>query len=74
MKRIEFTITGEDGRSLNEPGFVEDCSELPVAVMRAMEDFLEAHQGRPNLPIIMKAFPSTRIHTRNLRSQPIFLL
>ena len=51
MKRIEFTITGEDGKSLNEPGFVENCSELPVAVMRAMEDFLEAHDGDPHLPI-----------------------
>ncbi len=51
MKRIEFTIAGEDGKSLHEPGFVEDCTELPVAVMRAMEDFLEAHNGHPHLPI-----------------------
>ena len=51
MKRIEFTVTGEDGKALNEPGFVEDCSELPIAVMRAMEDFLEAHGGNPHLPI-----------------------
>jgi hypothetical protein len=51
IKRIEFTIIGEDGKSLSEPGFVEDCSELPIAVMRAMEDFLEAHDGNPHLPI-----------------------
>ena len=54
MKRIEFTITGEDGKSLHEPGFVEDCSELPIAVMRAMEDFLEAHGGDPHLPITIR--------------------
>jgi hypothetical protein len=54
MKRIEFTITGEDGKSLNEPSSVEDCSELPIAVMRAMEDFLEAHEGNPHLPITIQ--------------------
>ena len=59
MKRIEFTITGEDGQSLHEPGFVEDCSELPIAVMRAMEDFLEVHAGNPHLPITVQIRRST---------------
>jgi hypothetical protein len=51
MKRIEFTITDEGGQSLREPSFVENCSELPLAVMRAVEDFVEAHEGEVELPI-----------------------
>jgi hypothetical protein len=63
MKRIEFTITGEDGKSLNEPGFVEDCSELPIAVMRAVEDFIEAHDGNPHLPITIQIRSSSGTST-----------
>jgi hypothetical protein len=59
MKRIEFTITGEGGESLREPGFVENCSELPLAIMRAVEDFLEAHNGELHLPLIIQVRPST---------------
>ncbi len=51
MKRVEFMVTGEDGESLREPGFVEDCSELPMAIMRAVEDFMEAHGGELHLPM-----------------------
>lgn len=51
MKRIEFTISGEDGKSLGEPRFVENCSELLIAAMRAMKDFIEAHDGGLDLPI-----------------------
>jgi hypothetical protein len=58
MKRIEFTIIGEGGTCLQEPGFVEDCAELPVALMRAMEDFMEAHDGRLHLPITIHVQPS----------------
>ena len=58
MKRIEFTIVGEGGASLREPGFVETCSELPLAIMRAVEDFLEAHDGELHLPITIHVQPS----------------
>ena len=58
MKRIEFTITGEDGRRLQEPGFVEQCSELPIAIMRAVEDYLEANDGALELPIRVDVRPS----------------
>jgi hypothetical protein len=59
MKRIDFTITGEDGQSLQEPGFVENCAELPVAIMRVVEDFLEAHGGELHLPITIRVQPAS---------------
>jgi hypothetical protein len=58
MKRIEFTIAGEGGESLSEPGFVESCSELPLAIMRVVEDFLEANDGELHLPITIQVKPS----------------
>ena len=57
-KRIEFTITSDSGPSLHEPGFVEDCSELPIAIMRAVEDFLEVHDGHASLPLTIRVQPS----------------
>ena len=60
MKRVEFTITGEDGKALHEPGFVDNCAELPVAIMRAVEDFLEVHGGRIDLPITIVVSSSSR--------------
>ena len=58
MKRIEFTITGEGGQSLREPSFVEDCAELPIAIMRAVEDYVQAHDGKLELPITIRVQPS----------------
>jgi len=58
MKRVEFTVMGEGGASLREPGFIENCSDLPVLVMRAVEDFLEAHGGQLDLPITIHVRPS----------------
>ena len=63
MKRIEFTITGEGGESLREPGFVESCADLPLAVMRAVEDFLEAHDGELHLPLTIQVRPSSLAST-----------
>ena len=57
MKRIEFTITDENGELFREPGFLEDCSEVPLAVMRAVEDYLEAHHGKLHLPIVIRVHP-----------------
>ena len=59
MKRIEFTIIEEGGESLREPGFVETCSDLPMAIMRAVEDFLEANDGELHLPMTIKIQPSS---------------
>jgi hypothetical protein len=58
MKRIEFAIIAESGESFAEPGFVEDCSELPIAIMRAIEDYLEANDGNLHLPIVIRVRPS----------------
>ena len=58
MKRIDFSIVGDDGHVLHEPGFVEDCSELPLAIMRSVEDFMEAHDGKLSLPITIRVQPT----------------
>jgi hypothetical protein len=58
MKRVEFEITGEGGQSLREPGFVDHCSDLPLAIMRAVEDYLDAHEGKLDLPITIKVRPT----------------
>jgi hypothetical protein len=58
MRRVEFTVTGQGGKCLREPGFIEDCSDLPVLVMRAVEDFLEAHDGQFDLPITIYVRPA----------------
>ena len=58
MKRIEFTLIADGGQSLQEPVFVENCSELPHAVMQAMEDFLDAHDGELHLPFTIRVQPS----------------
>jgi hypothetical protein len=67
MKWVEFTVTGEGGRSLREPGFIEDCSDLPVLVMRAVEDFLEAYGGQLVLPITINARPSPDASTHRTK-------
>lgn len=58
MKRIEFSLLSDDGTSLREPIMVEDCSQLPYAIMQAVEDFLEAHDGQLHLPITIRIHPS----------------
>jgi len=64
MRRVEFTITGGGGKSLREPGFIEDCSDLPVHIMRAVEDFLEAHGGQIHLPITIYVRPGPSASAR----------
>jgi hypothetical protein len=64
MRRVEFMVTGEGGKSLREPGFIEDCSDLPVLIMRAVEDFLEAYGGRSDLPITIYVRPAVGIPAR----------
>ena len=59
MKRIEFTLVANGSKSLQEPIFVDSCSELPHAVMQAIEDFLEAHNGELHLPLIIRVQPSS---------------
>lgn len=57
MKRVEFTIRNDTGELLQEPGFVEECSDLPLAIMRAVEDFLDAHDQKLHLPLIIHIKP-----------------
>ncbi len=56
IKRIEFCIKGADGSILREPGFVEHCGELPIAVMRAVEDFLELNEQEKALPLMIHVY------------------
>jgi hypothetical protein len=57
MKRVEFTIRNDDGDLLREPGFVEKCSELPRAIMHAVEDFMEANDGKLHMPLLIHVKP-----------------
>jgi hypothetical protein len=59
MKRVEFAILGEDGQTFSEPQFVDHCGELPIAIMRAVEDYLEAREGKLDLPILIRVHPSS---------------
>ncbi len=58
MKRIEFTLVADGGQSLQEPVFVENCSEVPPAIIQAVEDFLDAHDGELHLPLTIRVQPS----------------
>jgi hypothetical protein len=33
-------------------------SELPIAIMRAVEDYLEAHDGKLDFPIFIRVIPN----------------
>jgi hypothetical protein len=63
MKRIEIAIFAESGDALAEPQFVEDCAEPPIAIMRAVEDFLEVHDGELLLPVSIRVHPSNSSET-----------
>lgn len=51
MKRVEFTIIDGNNQPLREPGFMESEGDLPVAVMEAVNDFLDAYKGAIALPM-----------------------
>lgn len=57
LRQIEFTIRDNHGRVLREPVFVENCAELPHALMQAMEDFMDAYELRPHLPLTIRIDP-----------------
>jgi len=58
MKRIEFMLVADGGASLKEPIFVEHCRDLPLAIMHAVEDYLEANDGELHLPLTIQVQPS----------------
>ena len=51
MKRVEFTLIDGNDHPLREPGFIEWEADLPVAIMEAVNDFLEAYDGELALPL-----------------------
>lgn len=51
MQSVEFTIVDGNNHPLHEPAFLERESDLPVALMEAMNDFLEAYGGKLTLPL-----------------------
>ncbi len=58
LKRIEFTFRDADGDVLQGPSFVSDCSDLPYALMQAMEDFMEAYDNQLRLPLTIQLRPN----------------
>lgn len=57
LKRIEFTIRDSADNILQEPGFVNECSELPSAIKQAVEDFLDAYDQKLDLPLVIRVNP-----------------
>ncbi|MEI9895136.1 MAG: hypothetical protein WDN28_14915 [Chthoniobacter sp.] len=51
MKNVEFTIVDGDNHPLHEPAVIEREADLPVALMEAVNDFLEAYDGKLTLPL-----------------------
>ena len=51
MKRVEFTIMDGNNQPLCEPGVIESEGGLPVAMMEADNDFLDACKGAIALPM-----------------------
>ena len=49
MQHLNFTLIDGNHCALHEPGLVEHGTDLPVAVMQAVNDFLEAHDGELTL-------------------------
>ena len=58
MRRIEFTLVADGQEVLKEPVFVENCRDLPSAIMQAVEDYLEANDGELHLPLTIQVQPS----------------
>ena len=50
MKRFDFTMSDGYDRSLYKPSVVGGEADLPIALMEAMNDFLEAYGGGLKLP------------------------
>ncbi|MDR3401161.1 MAG: hypothetical protein P4L99_01585 [Chthoniobacter sp.] len=51
MKNVEFKIVDGNNHPLHEPATIERETDLPVALMEAVNDFLEAYHGELALPL-----------------------
>ena len=51
MKSVEFKIVDGNNHPLHEPATIEREADLPVALMEAVNDFLEAYDGELVLPL-----------------------
>jgi hypothetical protein len=58
VKRINFTVRSAQRVVLQEPGFLENCSDLPGAMMKLMEDCLETSDGSLRLPLTIEVQPA----------------
>ena len=56
-ERHKFILEVCDGNhaSLCEPVIVEDLHDLPLGVMQAVEDFIDAHDGAITTPLVITA-------------------
>ncbi len=58
VKRINFTVRSAERVVLQEPGFLENCTDLPGAVMKVVEDCLETSNGSLRLPLTIEVQPA----------------
>ena len=63
MKCVELTVVAEGGRYFRESNCAENGSDLPVAIMRAVEDFMEAYGNLPRLTMTIYVRPSPAAST-----------
>jgi hypothetical protein len=55
MQKLILEVCDGNGDSIYEPVFLETMHDLPMGVKQAIEDFIEAHDGRIATPIVVTA-------------------
>ena len=58
VKRIDLTLTDALEHRLEEPAFIESDADLPMALMQAIGEFLDAYNGELVLPLHINAAPA----------------
>lgn len=55
MHKLILEVCGGNQESLWEPVFLENLNDLPMGVKQAVEDFIDAHDGKIATPIMVTA-------------------
>lgn len=55
MHKLILEVCDGTHASLCEPVIVEELHDLPLGVMQAVEDFIDAHDGALSTPLVITA-------------------
>lgn len=55
MHKLLLEVCDGNGESIYEPVFLETLHDLPMGVKQALEDFIDAHDGKIATPIVVTA-------------------